>query len=161
MDRFTGVIIAGVLALVVAGVVAAVAVRGRETPPDMGTPGGVTLAYMQALQRKDDEQAWSLLATSTRARTNRFQFQQNVSGWGGGWGDRRDERARLILESEQVEGDRASVELVTQFPSSGGLLDFNGTYSTRSTVRLVREDGNWRITIPPYPYLLPREAERP
>ena len=153
MDRFTAVIVAGVLALVVAGIAAALALRGRETPPDLSTPGGVALAYVQALWREDGEQAWNLLATSTRDETDRERFLQTLSGPGS----RRDGGARLTVEGEQVRGEKATVELVWQYPGSGGFFG-GGPYSESSTVRLVREDGSWRITDPGYRYSLPKKG---
>jgi hypothetical protein len=74
VDRFTAAIVAGVLGLVIVSVAIAVLLRGREMAPDLGTPGGVALAYELALQRGDPEQAWDLLATSAKAATSRDQF---------------------------------------------------------------------------------------
>src|SRR5438309_923900 len=45
MDRFTIAVVGGVVALVVAGLVAAAVLRGHAPQPDLGTPSGIVLAY--------------------------------------------------------------------------------------------------------------------
>lgn len=150
MDRFTAAIVIGVLGLVAAGVVAAVAARGTETPPDLSTPGGVALAYELAVLRGDGERAWELLAESARANADRDEFLARVGHWRGS----SDRSERLTVEVEEIDADRARVELTRTHGSSGGLFNFGETYSTRNTVRLVRQDGQWRISVPSEPYLL-------
>ncbi len=150
MDRFTWGIAVGVLALVLVGVGVAVAVRGRTPPPDLTTPSGVVLAYAEALQRGDAETAWDLLSTSAQGSTTRDQFLRRASGL-----REPEERVRLATENEQVQGDTARVELVRIFPAGGGPFSFGASPpAVRNTVRLVRENGAWRISGPPDPYLL-------
>ena len=74
MDRFTVAVVGGVLALVVAGLVAAAVVRGRAPQPDLGTPSGIVLTYGLAEQRGDGQAAWELLASSVQTRNSRDQF---------------------------------------------------------------------------------------
>ncbi len=149
MDRFTWGIAAGVVVLVLVGVGTAVALRGQAAPPDLTTPSGVTLAYALALQRGDAERAWELLAGSAQASTTRERFLQRAGGARG-----PDDRVRLATEDEQVAGDTARVDLVRTYPG-GGLLSFGAPApSTHSTVRLVREGSQWRISVPPDPLLL-------
>ena len=59
----------------------------------------------------------------------------------------------LSIEDERTDASGARVVLVRTYASGGGLF---GSYnsSNRTTVRLVREDGNWRISAPPDEYLL-------
>jgi hypothetical protein len=149
VDRFTAAIVAGVLVLVVVGVAVAVLLRGQEVKPDLGTPGGVAMAYELALQRGDAEQAWDLLATSAKANASREEFLLRAGG-------RRsvEDRSRLSIDAEEVTGETARVELTRTYPGSGGPFGLGGSYSQRMTVRLVREGGSWRITVPSEPYLL-------
>src|SRR5438105_6896668 len=146
MDRFTTSIVGGVLLLIVAGLGVAAILGNRQEPPDLTKPSGVVLAYALAEQRGDPAAAWDLLAPSAQSRTTRDQFIARASGDNA-------ERAYFSTEDGVIEPDLASVTLLTTYPSSGGLLE-RSTYTSRSTVRLVHEVDNWRITVPHDDYLL-------
>jgi hypothetical protein len=148
MDRFTYIIVGGVLALVVAGLSAAAIARGRETPPDLTTPSGVVLAYALAEQRGDGQAAWELLAPSAQARADHDRFVARAA-------NNSADRAYLGTENERVTGDSASVVLVRTYPASGGLLSGN-SYTRRSTVQLTHDAAGWRISVPDDDYLLTR-----
>jgi hypothetical protein len=147
MDRLTWAVVGGVLALVAAGLIAAVVVRGREEPPDLTTPSGVVLAYAIAEQRGDAQTAWDLLATSAQERADRERFLARAANHNSA------EREYLTIEEERIEADGASVLLVKTYPASDGLFG-RSSYSNRNTVRLVRDGSTWRITVPPDDYLL-------
>jgi hypothetical protein len=146
MDRFTVAVVGGVLALVVAGLVAAAVLRGHAPEPDLSTPSGIVLAYGLAEQRGDGQAAWELLATSVQTRNSRDQFLVRFGGHGGG-------PEYLTTEDERIDADGASVTMVRTYPGSGGIFGGNG-YTSRNTVRLAREAAGWRITVPPDPYVL-------
>jgi len=146
MDRFTVAVVGGVLALVVAGLVAAAVLRGHAPEPDLGTPSGIVLAYGLAEQRGDGQAAWELLATSIQTRNSRDQFLVRFGGHGRG-------PEYLTTEDERIDADGASVTMVRTYPGSGGIFGGNG-YTSRNTVRLAREAAGWRITVPPDPYVL-------
>ena len=155
MDRFTSVLVASVLGLVVVGLSLAAFARGREAPPDLTTPSGVVLAYAQAEQRGDGRAAWDLLATSAQARGDRDQFIARV----GSGGD--SNREYLATESEQLDSaETASVTLVRTYPGSSGLFG-TSSYSSRSVVRLTREAGAWRIVVPHDDFALSFKPGRP
>jgi hypothetical protein len=146
MDRFTIGVVSGALALVAAALIAAVVVRGTTRPPDLTTPSGVVLAYALAEQRGDPQTAWELLTSSAQARGDHDRFLAQA-GRGGG------DREYLSTEDEQIDARGASVVLVRTYASGGGIF---GSYNStnRSTVRLVREEDNWRISVPPDDYVL-------
>ena len=146
MDRLTIGVVAGVLALVVAGLVTAAILGGREPRPDLNTPSGVVLAYALAAQRGDGAAAWDLLASSVQARNNRDQFLARFRSRG-------NEREYLTTEQEVIDAGGASVVLVRTSAASDGIFG-STAYSSRSTVRVTREASGWRITVPPDPYLL-------
>jgi hypothetical protein len=146
MDRFTVAVVGGVLALVVAGLVAAAVLRGHAPQPDLGTPSGIVLAYGLAEQRGDGQAGWELLATSVQARNSRDQFLVRFSSHGSG-------PEYLTTEDERIDADGASVTMVRTYPGSGGIFG-GSSFTNRNTVRLVREASGWRITVPPDPYVL-------
>lgn len=150
-DRLTLVVAAGVVGLVVVAVAVAAVSRGWDVAPDLGTPEGVVLAYTQAEARGDGAAAWDLLAASAQARGNRDQFISRVGSGDPGF----SRNTYVSAEGAQIDsgGANASVVLVRSVVGSGGLFP-SPSWSMRTTVRLTREDGAWRITVPPNDYLL-------
>jgi len=149
MDRFTWIVVGGVVSLVIIGLAAAAVLRGREAPPDLSTPSGVVLAYALAEQRGDPQTAWDLLATATQARADHDRFLARA----GGGNDNGGGREYLTTEDERIDADGASVALVQTYAGSGGLFG-SGSYVNRTTVRLTRQGADWRIVVPPDDYLL-------
>lgn len=150
-DRLTLVVASTVVGLVVVAIAVAALSRGRDVAPDLGTPEGVVLAYTQAEGRGDGAAAWDLLARSAQARGNRDQFIARVGSGEAGF----SRNAYISTEAAQVDsgGLDASVVLVRRLAGSGGLFPAPSS-SIRTTVRLTRQDGQWRITVPPNDYLL-------
>lgn len=149
VDRFTRAIVVGVLVLVVGGVGTAAFLQSREQAPDLSSPAGVTIAYAQAVGRGDGERAWSLLSAAAQGQSSRERFLLRVAGMRSGNG-----RVRLATESERVEADVAHLDLVRTYPQSGGIALFGDSAPQRSSVTLVREGGQWRILVPPDPFVL-------
>jgi hypothetical protein len=147
MDKFTVGVVGGVLALVAAALIAAVVIRRDAPPADLTSPGGVVLAYALAEQRGDPQSAWELLAGSAQARGEHDRFLALA-----GRGD--SDREYLSIEDEQTDASGARVVLVRTYASGGGGIFGSYKSSNRTTVRLVREDGNWRISVPPDEYVL-------
>jgi hypothetical protein len=153
VTRSTWAIVGGVLGLVVLALVLAAVMPSRQPAPDLTTPDGTTLAYAVAVQRGDLDQAWDLLATSAKTQVSRDRFITRAEALRGSY-----ERARLSSEDARTEGDTARVDLVRTYPSSGGPFGLgSSSYSNRSTVRLVRENGQWRIATPPDPFVIDKQ----
>jgi hypothetical protein len=146
MDKFTVGVVGGVLALVAAALIAAVVIRRDTPPPDLTTPGGVVLAYALAEQRGDAQSAWDLLASPAQARGDHDRFLA-LAGRGDG------DREYLSIEDQQIDATGAGVVLVRTYATGGGIFGSNNS-STRATVRLVNDNGRWRISVPPDDYLL-------
>lgn len=147
MDRFTWILVGGVVSLVVVGLAVATFLRGREAPPDLNTPAGVVLAYALAERRGDPQSAWDLLAPSAQARADHDRFLARAGSVGAG------DREYLTTEDERLDPEGASVVLVQTSTGSGGLFG-SGSYANRTTVRLTRQGADWRIVVPPDDYLL-------
>ena len=136
--------------LVAVGLISAAMLRSQSQPPDLNTPHGVVLAYAAAEQRGDAVSAWHLLAASTQQRADRDRFLARA-------GAARSD-AYLSTEDEQITGDEASVVLLSTYRGSGSIFG-DGGYSSRATVRLIREPAGWRIAVPPDDYLLVAPAK--
>jgi hypothetical protein len=149
MDRFTWGIVVGAVLLVAAGLVGVTIVRRPAAAPDLSTPEGVVRAYVTALDTDHSEQAWDLLSTGARAGLTREEFIRRTTAAG------RPRFSRVAMESVTVEGDTARVELSRTYEGSDGLFGSSG-YTQRTTVRLERENGAWRISVPPDQYLFDR-----
>jgi hypothetical protein len=155
VTRFTWGIVIGVLALVAVSIGLAVLLPRGQPTPDLSTPDGVVLAYGLAMQRGDAEAAWELLSTEAQGRTTRERFIARAGGFIPNY-----ERVRVSVEDTRETGDTARVQLVRTFSGAGGPFGLGGgPTSTRSAVSLVRENGAWRISMPPEGFLL--EPDRP
>ncbi|MBV9577217.1 MAG: hypothetical protein JO057_01360 [Chloroflexi bacterium] len=143
MDRFTLAIVGGVLALIGAGLVAAIVVRASAAAPDLSTPSGTVLAYASAERRGDTLAAWDLLAPAEQARLDRDRFLAQAS-------DGDAQSVYLSTDDEHIDPDAAgaSVVLVRTYPGTH-LLGAPNSYTVRSPARVVRIDQHWRISVPP------------
>lgn len=155
LDRFTWAVGIGALILIVVGIVVAVVVGRSQPPPDLSTPGGVTLAYELAIQRGEADSAWKLLSSTAQASVSEQQYLARAAGIG------RQPDARFSIENVRVVGDRAYLDLVRVIPSGGMLGLGAGTFTVRDPVTLDREGGQWRITVPPEPFLIVNQSGGP
>jgi hypothetical protein len=157
MDRFTWGVAGGTILLVVAGIVAVLILQRQGAPPDLATPEGTVRAYIEALDRDRPEDAWALLSTRLQAQNQRDEFIRRAAEQHYGRG------SRITIEPASIEGNTARVELVRTYRNNGGLFDLfePSSYSNRESVRLVLENGQWRLTVPPQSYLLNREPITP
>lgn len=148
MDRFTwGIVVAAVL-LVVVGLASVTLLPRTAPPPDLTRPEGVVRAYAEAMESSRPEAAWDLLAASARTGVTRDEFIRRATTF------RRAQSSRLAIERVEIDGATARVELARTY--SGGGLFGPSSYTERSTVRLEREGGVWRITVPPDTHLIDR-----
>lgn len=155
MDRFTWGIVAGVVAISLAALVSAIWVGRGESPPDPSTPEGVATAYILAIQNKEPDKAWDMLASPEAAggpkmgprgeRLTRESFRQQVYNAP----PRGQQNKRLRMLGSQVTGDVARVNLeITRFFSGPFGLGGSSSSETR-TFELRRHEATWRITAAP------------
>jgi hypothetical protein len=146
MDRFTWGVVAGAVLLVLVAVGSVGVLQTRAATVDLTRPEGVIRAYYAAFEADRPERAWDLLSSTATSRTTRDSFIQRATGY------RPSHNARITVDRVEVEGETAYAYLSIAY-GGGGLLD-SGTSARTETVRLDREGGQWRITVPPDPYLL-------
>jgi hypothetical protein len=147
-DRFTWGIAAGVVLLVIAGLVSVALLQRRAPPPDVSRPDGVVRAYVEAIDTGRPDRAWDLLAAAARTDVSREEFLRRAASLG------QRPASRLAIERVDVEGDVARVE-VSRTYTVGPI--FGPAPVERTTVRLIREQGQWRIEVPPEPWLISRD----
>jgi hypothetical protein len=152
LDRLTIGIAAGVILLVAVGIAVAATGARIQAPPDLSAPEGVTLAYELDIQRGEADAAWQLLSSAAQAGTTRQEFLARAAGAA------RPGDARLSVENVRIDGDTAHLDVVRTTPSSGFLGFGAGSFTSRSPVTLVRENGAWRISVPSEPYVILRPA---
>jgi hypothetical protein len=151
-DRFLLAIIAGALGLVVVGIVAALVLARTPAPPppDPNSPVGVVHAYVTAIQDGDADRAYSFLSQSARAARPLDEYRRTFP---------REElpsntERRVLIELISEAGDRAEVNVTISTFSVRGDPFSASNYNREVTVRLVREDGTWRIDQPVDPFVL-------
>lgn len=141
MDRFTVVLSVVVAGLVALGVAVAAFTGGRSTP-DESTPRGIVVAYLQAIRTGEPDRAWGYLTSPLKQRFPRDRFVQQT-GFSSG------SRGRVEVGDATITGDSARVPVIYQ--RGGGLFD--GSYAETVVTLLERENGQWRISSPPEPYI--------
>ena len=131
-----------IVALIALAMVVVLAVPKGPTAYDPGSPEAAFQAFYQAFEAGDVEGGYGLLASSVTDQMTLAQYRRldSEQGW------QRGEDRRVVLLGSDRTGDRANLRLrIDQF--SGGGLGSN-RYSYERTIRLVREDGAWRIDEP-------------
>jgi hypothetical protein len=132
------VLIAVAVGLVVVGAVVAVVALGSRTatyPPD--SPEAALQGYLTAFQQDDREAAYSFFSTRVRAAMSPTQYGQEIAMRGG------EPDARIWIDRSDVKGDRATLHLTVERYYGAGLQ--SSRYRSQAQVRMVREDGTWRI----------------
>lgn len=129
--------LAVVVAVIVAAALVTVVLSGRHTADfEPGTPEAVVQDYVDAVLDRDAEAAVRLLAPGSPCDVEDI--------------DRAyiDDDVRVTLRDVEVSGTAARVD-VSITAGSGGLIP--AQWTQEATFRLVRTDGDWRITGAPWP----------
>lgn len=154
MDRFTWAIVGGVVALCVAALASVVMLRASQPPPDLSTPAGVATAYILAIQNRDPDAAWELLASPDAAfprlrrppgegPLTRERFRQEVLNL------YRQENKRLRVVATIPGADVARVEVEIAWVRSGPPLLGSAPPPRTMLFELKRQGATWRITSAP------------
>jgi hypothetical protein len=148
-DRFLLAIVGGTLLLVVIGV-ALVFVLGRSrstSPADPNSPVGIVQAYIEAVRAGDAERARSYL---TGPGLDEFDRQTRITPLR----PTADEHLRIVVDTTSVTDSAAEVRVtVSRFYTRSDPFS-SGTSHRDIIVRLVRDNGVWKLSQPPQPYEL-------
>jgi hypothetical protein len=148
-DRFLLAIVVGTLLLVAVGVVVVFTFgRSRPVQPvDPNSPAGVVHGYVEAVRAGDADRARTYLTRQaqvdfdSRLRTSPIRPSPN-------------DRIRIVVETVSVTDTTAEVK-VTISHFYAGRDPFSSNTSHRDLItRLIREDGAWKLSVPPWAYEL-------
>ncbi|MFN8525518.1 MAG: hypothetical protein U0821_20660 [Chloroflexota bacterium] len=149
-DKFLLGIVAGAVALVLVGILVVVFGARPASPADLNTPAGTTQAYVEAIAAGDAEKAWGLLSASARPSAGLTEYRRRFPS--ARVAEDSDRRVVLTLASETADSAEVRVT-ISRFSSRIDPFS-RSTFHREETVRLVREDGAWRIRQPAEPYSL-------
>ena len=146
-DRFLLAIVAGTIVLVIASIVVVV-LFGRDrtpSPQDPNSPAGVVQTYIEAVRSGEAERARSSLTREARAQAEARDRQNTFR-------PTRDDNVRIVVQTVSTTDTSAEVKVtISRFYARSDPFS-SGTSHYDTTVRLVREDGVWRIAQPIEPY---------
>jgi hypothetical protein len=140
----------GSVALIGLGILA-VQLAGRNQPAraaDPASPVGVVESYLEALRAGDTDRAYSYLSRSAQGSIPRDRYLERFPRFN----PPSETSTRMLIEPSSVEGDTATVKVTVSRFNSGGAPFSTNTYHQDYTIRLIREDGAWKIAQPVEPY---------
>jgi hypothetical protein len=149
-DRFLVGIVLGAILLIALGILAVV-LAGRAPAPaaaDPASPAGVVQAYVEALRAGETDRARTYLSQSARDQLDK---QGSPRPYHPGSAPER----RIVIDPVEVGADRARVKVTVSAFTTRTEPFSSSTYHNEIDVRLVRENGQWRISVPiePFPFL--------
>jgi hypothetical protein len=145
----------GLVLLVLAAVTIAVVQRAERQPPPSfppDSPEATVLAYLEALRSAERERVLALLSMDARRELERrerdpfFRFEDMLY-----MASQSLHESRIRLGSVERRADHATVTLLIERSSPQVDIGFpvpnvnGGPVSATRTLRLVREDGAWKI----------------
>jgi hypothetical protein len=157
IDRSSGLVLAAVAALTLAGIITVVLAESSEVAAESSTPRGIVATYVRAIQAGDADKAWSLLNQNGTAPApangsptaephyilSQDEFRQQVRG------NRRPTPPGVRIVEVSQSSDWASVQLAITNASANPLTGVSGQ---QVSVYLVRQAGSWQITSDPSPW---------
>jgi hypothetical protein len=107
------------------------------------SPEGVLQRYLAAWDDDDLAMAHAQFSADVRSRMDLEAFGRARDDWAA-YSESRDRR--VLFDATRIDGDQATVSVTIEQFSGGGLG--GSTYRYDRSVRMVREDGAWRIDEP-------------
>ena len=141
--RSIGIITGSIVGLVAVAVVI-VLLADRRAPQEfaIGSPEATIQTYVKAWDRGELETAYAQFSNGARARLSLKQFEAASGDWRASRGGSSYE---VLIGRSIVEGSSATVFVIveTRYGAGGGLE--NNTYREERELRLVLEEGAWRL----------------
>ena len=137
-------IAAGILAILVLSVVVVLVAGGRGSQQfPAGSPESALQAYLAAHEDGDYEVAYGHFSADVRDQVSQAEYRQTSRDLHG---FQPPELRRAVYIGEvEPDGERASVHLTVEEWYGD---PFGGTSRSEREVRMVREDGDWKIDEP-------------
>jgi hypothetical protein len=147
LDLFSWIVIGVVLLLVVFAIVT-VSASGRSQPPEAeylteDAPSTPVFNAIVAVQRGDAAHARAQFTATALAEIEKNGYDPIANAVTYSSNDPGARRVRIV-EVKQEQEDEAFVTVAEDNYSSGGLFD-RSTYTNERVVRVVREDGKWKV----------------
>lgn len=135
-------IVGGTIVLVLLSI-AVVAIFGRSRPAqpaDPNSPAGVAQAYVEAVRNGELERSRGYLTREAVAQTQRDRPTNFAVS--------SDDNVRIVIDTVSATDTTAEVRVtVTRFYPRSGPFSSSSTYRD-IRIRMIREDGSWKITQP-------------
>jgi len=141
-DRSLLLIGAGLAGVVVVAALVVVLLGSRDAAAlPAGSPEGVVQRYLAAFEDGDYRTAHGYFSERIRDEVDEATYERAVREYGYAVETSR----RVLFDSTELNGDRASVQLTVEEYYSGGPFGAGDTYRSSRVIALVREAGAWRI----------------
>lgn len=137
-----GTVIVGLVVLTVAVVLVAGSRKPVAYPAD--TPEGAFQAYLTAFDEGDVEGAYGHFSAGVQERMDLDAYEAAIDAQAGYYGPQSSRR--VLFDRRSGEGDRITLHLVVEEFYGDGLE--GSTNRSPREIRLVHEDGAWRIDEP-------------
>lgn len=145
-DRTLLYVAAGIVGIVAIAAAAVLLLGGREPaslPAD--SPEGVLQRHLAAFEDGDFEAAHAYFSNEVRSEMDVDAYERLTRDYGM---FPTDTSRRVLFDRTETDGDRARVHLTVEEYYGGGPFGGGETYRSPREIRLVREDGAWRIDEP-------------
>jgi hypothetical protein len=145
-DRTLLYIGVGILALVAIAAAVVLLLGGREPesfPADSAE--GVVQRHLSAFEEGDLEAAHTYFSSEVRSEMDLDAYEQVARDYGM---FPPESSRRVLFDRTEADGDRARVHLTVEEYFGGGPFGGGETYRSPREIRMVREDGSWRIDEP-------------
>ena len=145
-DRTLVYVAAGIVALL-AITAGAVLLLGNREPTSLpaDSPEGAVQRHLAAFEDGDFEAAHAHFSSEVREEMDLDAYEQLTRDYGG---FPTDTSRRVLFDRTETDGDRSRVHLTVEEYYGGGPFGGGETYRSPREIRLVREDGEWRIDEP-------------
>jgi len=135
------------IVLLLAITAAVVLLLGNREPTSLpaDSPEGTVQRHLAAFEDGDFEAAHAFFSSEVREGMDVDAYEQLTRDYGM---FPTDLSRRVLFDRTETDGDRARVHLTVEEYYGGGPFGGGETYRSPREIRLVREDGEWRIDDP-------------